>query len=83
MGFNSNYFAQRFYDYLAEGQLLTKAKFLSRMHGLISYSSTKAVNKLAFELYDYRKDGKLTVDEVYKMFESLPLGSPVYSECIK
>jgi hypothetical protein len=62
---------------------LTKAKMLKRMHPLVKQSSDYTINRLAFSLYDKRKDEKLTVDEVYNMFKELPLGSPVYFECLK
>jgi hypothetical protein len=38
---------------------------------------------VAYELYDYRNDNKLTVDEVYSMFEALPVSSAAYKECEK
>ena len=54
-----------------------------KLYPFFKYSSNALVNKLAFALYDSRNDRKLTVDETYHMFESLPIGSAVYKECQK
>jgi Ca2+-binding EF-hand superfamily protein len=56
---------------------------LIRVYPLYKKTDNLVINKLAFDLYDYKKDGKLTIDEVYDMFESLPVGSDVYKESHK
>ncbi|OMJ68305.1 hypothetical protein SteCoe_34274 [Stentor coeruleus] len=81
LGYKNDYLSSRFYDYLSQGKDLTKACFLLRIHSLISKQTTLIINKLAFDIYDFRNDGKLTVDEIYKMNEALPQGSLVYQEC--
>ncbi|OMJ90270.1 hypothetical protein SteCoe_7381 [Stentor coeruleus] len=81
IGYKNDYLSGRLYDYLSQGKDLTKAVFLLRIHSLISKSTTLITNKLAFDLYDFRNDDKLTVDEIHKMHEALPVGSLVYCEC--
>lgn len=83
IGFNNPYFSERIYEYLSEGKDLTKPLFLRKIYDLIIEKKENIASKLAFDLYDSRKDQVLTVDEVYHMFEAFPLSSQAYNECFK
>ncbi|OMJ78190.1 hypothetical protein SteCoe_22035 [Stentor coeruleus] len=83
IGFDVPYLAKRLYEYFSQGQNLTKARFLRKVNELTKVSQDVIQTKIAFQLYDYRNDNILTVDEIYSMFECLPVNSPVYQECNK
>lgn len=68
---------------MSQGKDLTKARFLFRAYSLINSQGSLHINRAAFEMYDSKNDEKLTVDEVYHMFEALVIGSDVYKECQK
>ena len=67
-------------DYLASKDL-TKAVFLCRLQHLVKNPTIVTINRLAFDLIDTRCDNKLSVDEIYKVYETLPLHSKVFEEC--
>ena len=71
------------FEVLSSNHYLTKAKFLSSSLPYFYSQSTVTINKLAFAIYDSRKDGKITVDEISDMFASLLYGSEAYLECLK
>lgn len=80
LGYRNEYLSIRFYEYLSQGKDLTKAVFLTRVHSLLNDVTKLKINKFAFDLIDAKNDRKLTVDEVCRMFEALPIGSQVYHE---
>ena len=51
-----------------------------RVHNLLTEKTVLTLNKFAFDLIDSRCDRKLAVDEVYRMFEALPINSQAYNE---
>jgi Ca2+-binding EF-hand superfamily protein len=54
---------------------------LFKINSLINNTTSFTINRFAFELYDTRADGKLTVDEIHKMYEALPMSSKAFQEC--
>ena len=80
LGYKNDYISERFYEYLSQGKDLTKPIFLMRIHSLLNDSNRLTINKFSFDLIDYRCDRKLTVDEICKIFEALPISSQVYNE---
>jgi Ca2+-binding EF-hand superfamily protein len=83
IGFNSEYFSKRVFDFLSKGQYLTKARFLTSILPYQKSQSSVEINNLAFNLIDYRQDGKITVDEITSLFHCLPNGCPAYNESLK
>ncbi|OMJ81201.1 hypothetical protein SteCoe_18377 [Stentor coeruleus] len=81
LGYNNEYLSTRFYEYLSQSKDLSKAVFLSKMYPLVANPSQLVINRLSFDLYDFRCDGRLKVDEINRMYESLPESSPAYNEC--
>lgn len=60
---------------------MSKSTFLFKVNSLISNTTPFTINKFAFDIYDSRSDGKLTVDEAHKMYEALPMSSKAFQEC--
>lgn len=81
LGYNNEYLSTRFYEYLSQSKDLSKAVFLSKLYPLVTNPSQLVINRLSFDLYDFRGDGMLKVDEINRMFETLPVSSPAYNEC--
>lgn len=75
--------SMRMFELLSNNRYLTKARFLSSVHDFYCNQSSVNINKLAFSIFDTRKDGKITVDEISDLFSSLLYGSEAYSECLK
>jgi Ca2+-binding EF-hand superfamily protein len=83
LGFDNKFFCGRIYEWLSQGKDLNKSQFLHRLSEYLKLPSEVAEMRIAFEIYDSRRDGKLTVEEIYNMFICLPVGSKVYRECRK
>jgi hypothetical protein len=81
-GYSNAYLSERFYEFLSQGKDLTKASFLFKCHAILANPGSLTTNRLAFELIDSRNDNKLSVDEIYFMFEAIPHRSKVYSEIL-
>ncbi|CAG9329668.1 unnamed protein product [Blepharisma stoltei] len=84
-GVKCDYISERFYDFLSgPGRHdVTKSRFMKIANSLTEVKSNSRSQKLSFDLYDVRADEKITADEIYKMFQSLPIRSPAYDECLK
>lgn len=83
IGYNNDYLTTRMFEVLSDNHYLTKAKFLSSILQFHNNESSKNINKLSFAVYDSKKSGKITVNEVSDMFKSLLYGSEAYLECLK
>ena len=86
LGYSNDYFSTRIYEYLSEGKDLTKPVFLHKASLLYKKKDNNdsfTVNRLSFDIIDSKKDEKLTVDEIYNMYEALPISSAVYNEFYK
>ncbi|OMJ69725.1 hypothetical protein SteCoe_32490 [Stentor coeruleus] len=81
LGHNNEYLSIRFYEYLSQNKDLSKASFLSKLYPLVVNPSQLTINRLSFDLYDFRCDGSLKVDEINRMYNSLPVLSPAHNEC--
>lgn len=80
-GNDNEYVAERFFFVFTDQQykFITKSMFLQKIYLVLNDDGYR--KKVAFEFYDARADKKLTSDEVYRMEQSLPEGSPAHKEC--
>lgn len=83
-GVKSEYVADRIYHYLAGPKYedVTKSRFLRAVHSLLNNDNEFFLRKFSFDIYDARADGVITADEINNMLEALPVGSPIYYECL-
>ncbi|OMJ88690.1 hypothetical protein SteCoe_9309 [Stentor coeruleus] len=81
LGYKNDYLAIRLYQVFSQNKDLSKSTFLFKINSLINGTTSFTINRFAFDLYDTRTDGKLTVDEIYKMYEALPISSKAFQEC--
>ena len=81
-GAKCDYVSERYYQFFAGPKYVdvTKAHFLRLIHSI--KEDEYSIKMFSFAVYDKRGDKKITADEIYKMEQALPEGSPIYNECI-
>ena len=79
-GVKSDYVSERFFSFFAgrKNKTVTKSRFLKKIHSVIE--DEYKIKKFSFNIYDFRRDGRITCDEINKMEENLPEHSPVHLE---
>ncbi|CAG9316211.1 unnamed protein product [Blepharisma stoltei] len=84
-GAKCDYVAERIYHFLAGPKYedVTKSRFLNAVHLLLNINNDYFLRGFSFHIYDARGDGVITADEAYNMLEALPVGSPIYYECLR